>query len=177
MRVAALFLCAAVTFGAMSVRATAAPPRPAAIKIAVFGFELDDVSPAEVYAGQAAASKDSGQGQMELQSATKAARDELAGSGHYRIVSLNGADAKPVKDHDLRDCNGCEAAIARKLGAQQSMLGIVRRVTQTDYYILVIIRDAKTGKILDSESANFAGGDEGWANGAKVLIMYQILPR
>lgn len=109
--------------------------------------------------------------------ATKAAREELLSSGHYSIVSVDGADAKALKEHTLRDCNGCEAAIARKLGAQQSMLGIVRRVTQTDYYILVVIRDANTGKILDSQAANFAGGDEGWASGARVLIMYQVLPR
>ena len=108
---------------------------------------------------------------------TTAGGDEGAGPAHYTIVSVDGADAKAVRDHTLRNCDGCEAAIARKLGAQQSMLGIVRRVTQTDYYILVVIRDANTGKILDSQAANFAGGDEGWASGAKVLIMYQVLPR
>lgn len=175
MRVAAFFLCAIVTFGGMSVRSTAAPARSGPIKIAVFGFELDDVSPAEAYGGKPAARTDSSQ--TELQLATKEAREELAGSKHYSVVSVDGVDAKPIKDHTLRNCDGCEAAIARKLGAQQSMLGIVRRVTQTDYYIVVVIRDAKTGKILDSQAANFAGGDEGWASGAKVLIMYQVLPR
>jgi hypothetical protein len=177
MRIAASFLCILLTFGATTVRSTATPARSAGpIKIAVFGFELDDVSPAEAYAGKPAAAKDDSS-QTELQLATKAAREELAGSGHYSVVSVDSVDATPVKEHTLRNCDGCEAAIARKLGAQQSMLGIVRRVTQTDYYILVVIRDAKTGKILDSEAANFAGGDEGWASGAKVLIMYQVLPR
>lgn len=175
MRIAALFLCVVATLGAMSVRANAAPARPGAVKIAVFGFELEDLTPAEAYGGKSAARHDSSR--SDLESATKAARDELAGSGHYTIVSVDGADAKAVKDHTLRNCDGCEAAIARKLGAQQSMLGIVRRVTQTDYYILVVIRDANTGKIIDSEAANFAGGEEGWASGAKVLIMYQVLPR
>lgn len=175
MRIAALFLCATAMFGAMSVRSSAASARPGVVKIAVFGFELEDLTPADAYAGKAAAKNNSTQRELEM--ATEAARDELAGSGHYTIVSINGANAKAVKDHTLRNCDGCEAAIARKLGAQQSMLGIVRRVTQTDYYILLVIRNANTGKILDSEAANFAGGDEGWASGAKVLIMYQVLPR
>lgn len=173
MRIAISFLCAVATFGAMSARSIAAPAQSGAIKIAVFGFEVDDVTPAEAYVGKPAAKKT----REELQMATKAAREELLSSGHYSIVSVDGADAKALKEHTLRDCNGCEAAIARKLGAQQSMLGIVRRVTQTDYYILVVIRDANTGKILDSQAANFAGGDEGWAAGAKVLIMYQVLAR
>ncbi|MFZ0502047.1 MAG: DUF3280 domain-containing protein [Steroidobacteraceae bacterium] len=175
MRIAVLFLCSAATFGAISIRSSAAPTRPGAIKIAVFGFELDDQTPAAAYVGKPAPKNDSSR--TDLQMVTKAAREELAGSGHYTIVSVDGADAKPVKDHTLRDCGGCEAAIARKLGAQQSMIGIVRRVTQTDYYILLVIRDAKTGKVLDSQAANFAGGDEGWASGARVLIMYQVLPR
>ena len=174
MRTAALLLCAVITFGVTSVRLAAAPARSGAIKIAVFGFELDDVSPAAAYGGKPAAKDDS---QAKLQMATEAARAELASSGRYSLVSVDGVEAKPVKDHMLRTCDGCEAAIARTLGAQQSMLGIVRRVTQTDYYMLVVIRDAKTGKILDSQAANFAGGDEGWASGAKVLIMYQVLAR
>lgn len=175
MRIAAFFLSAVVAFGAMSVRSTAAPAPSGPIKIAVFGFELDDVSPAEAYVGQLAAN--GAASQPELQMATQAAREALATSGHYSLVSVDGAEANPVKEHTLRNCDGCEAAIAHELGAQQSMLGIVRRVTQTDYYILVLIRDAKTGKIIDSEAGNFAGGDDGWASGAKVLIMYQVLPR
>lgn len=171
MRAAALFLCAAAAVGVAGTSSSAAPARSSAIKIAVFGFELDDVTPAAAYVGKVDST------QKSLQMATKAARAELARSGRYSIVSVNDVDAKAVKDHTLRNCQGCEATIARKLGAQQSMLGIVRRATQTDYYILLVIRDAKTGKILNTQAANFAGGDEGWASGAEVLIRYQVLPR
>jgi hypothetical protein len=41
--------------------------------------------------------------------------------------------------------------------------------------VLIQIRDARTGKILDQQSANFAGGDDGWASGARMLIKHQIL--
>ena len=104
-----------------------------------------------------------------------AAREQLAGSGRYRIVSVDGVDATQVHDRTLRNCDGCEAAIARKLGARQSMIGIVNRATQTDYYIAVVIRDASTGKVIDSQAANFAGGEEGWASGVRMLIKHQVL--
>lgn len=175
MRVATLLLCATAAFGAISARSSAEPARPKPIKIAVFQFELEDVSPAEAYVKKAAANEATVQ--RTLQMTTRAAREELARSGRYSIVNVKGVNAKPGEDHRLRDCHGCEAAIARKLGAQQSMLGIVRRATQTDYYIVVVIRDAKTGKTLNVQTANFAGGEEGWANGALVLIRYQVLPR
>jgi hypothetical protein len=37
------------------------------------------------------------------------------------------------------------------------------------------IRDSRTGKILDQQAANFAGGEDGWASGARMLIRHQIL--
>jgi hypothetical protein len=51
----------------------------------------------------------------------------------------------------------------------------VIRATATDYYIMIRIRDARTGKILDQESANFAGSEEGWASGVRMLIRHQVL--
>ena len=47
---------------------------------------------------------------------------------------------------------------------------------QTDYYIAVVIRDANTGKVLDSQDANFAGSEEGWPTGVRMLIKHQVLP-
>lgn len=81
-----------------------------------------------------------------LQETTGAAREQLAGSGRYALVSIDGADIKRADGRALRNCDGCGAANARKLGAQRSMIGIVRRVTQADDYIVVVIRAADTGK-------------------------------
>ena len=75
----------------------------------------------------------------------------------------------------LKDCNGCDAPLASQLGADQSLIGVVRRVSQTDYYVLVQIRDAHTGTVLAQEAANFAGGEEGWASGVRMLIDHQVL--
>lgn len=113
---AVLLVCAVAAFAATSARSSAAPARSKPIKIAVFPFELEDVSPAASYVGKAAAGDDSVQ-RAALRLATAAARMELARSGRYSIVSVKGVDAKPAEDHELRDCHGCEAAIARKLGS------------------------------------------------------------
>jgi hypothetical protein len=103
------------------------------------------------------------------------ARQELAQSGRYRLIDASKADAKPVMEKSLRNCGGCEASIALQLGAEQSLIGVVRRATQTDYYIVIQIRDARTGKVLDQQGANFAGGEDGWASGVRMLIKHQIL--
>jgi hypothetical protein len=157
-------------FSAACFPALAANPAKALpIKIAVFDFELDDVSPA------ASASGVSSSGADVMEKVSGAARRVLAQSGRYSVVDVSRVDAKPVKEKSLRDCNGCEAGIALQLGADQSLIGVVRRVTMTDYYVWIQISDARTGKVLDQQAANFAGGDDGWASGVASLIRRQVL--
>ena len=134
--------------------------KPPPVKIAVFDFELEDSSPSGVPGKPEAAA-----GTMEKVS--NAARDELAHSGRYLVIDASKVTA---------NCDGCEAAIAQRLGAQQSLVGLVRKVTQTDYYVVVRIRDARTSKILEEEEANFAGDEAAWASGARMLIRHQVLP-
>jgi hypothetical protein len=45
----------------------------------------------------------------------------------------------------------------------------------TDYYIMIQITDCRTGKLVNQQAANFAGGDEGWASGVGSLIRHQVL--
>ena len=47
----------------------------------------------------------------------------------YSFIDVSKVDAKPVTERSLRDRDGCETAIALQLGAEQSLVGVVRRVT------------------------------------------------
>ncbi|HEX4242056.1 MAG TPA: DUF2380 domain-containing protein [Steroidobacteraceae bacterium] len=143
------------------------PPPP--VKIAVFPFELEDLTPASALLGASTSSH------TTLERATAAARESLTGSGRYSVVDVSAASAAAPPAGGWRACDGCEAAAAAKLGADQSLLGIVRRATQTDYYVTVEIRDAHTGKVLDQEAANFAGDETGWATGVRMLMKHQVL--
>jgi hypothetical protein len=103
------------------------------------------------------------------------ARLMLAKSGRYLLVDVSRVDAQPVSEKSLRNCGGCEAAIALETGAEQALIGVVRRVTQTDYYVQVQITDATTGKVLNQQSANFAGGPDGWSSGVRMMLKHQVL--
>jgi len=137
-----LFLNSAC-FPALAANPGKSPP----IKIAVFDFELDDVSPAASATGVSG----SGAGAMEKVSST--ARRVLAQLGRYSLIDVSKADAQPVKEKSLRNCSGCEAAIGLQLGADQSLIGVVRRVPMTDYYVWIQISDARSGKVLDQGTA------------------------
>lgn len=139
------------------------------VKLAVFDFELEDVSPAASLLGRSTSSA------AMMQKVSSEARRVLAQSGRYNLIDVSKADAKPVTEKSLRNCDGCDAGIALQLGAEQSLVGVVKRVTMTDYYVVIQISDCRTGKILDQQEANFAGGDDGWASGVRMLIKHQIL--
>ena len=145
------------------------PPRPPVVKLAVFDFELDDGTPAAAFLGRTT-STEAAMDKVNLE-----ARRMLAESGRYMLIDVSQVDAEPVRAKSLRRCDGCEAVIASQAGAEQALLGVVERVTQTDYYVLIRITDAETGKVLDQQSANFAGGPDGWASGVRMLLKHQVL--
>lgn len=146
---------------------------PSPVRIAVFAFELEDASPSASYPGSG---RGGGGGvAATLAQASRAARLELTQSGRYSVIDASGVDTSQVAAKGLRNCGGCEAGLALRLGADQSLLGVVIKATATDYYVLVEIRDAHTGKLLDRQEANFAGSQEGWPSGARMLIRHQVL--
>jgi Protein of unknown function (DUF2380) len=145
------------------------PPRPPVVKLAVFDFELEDATPAAALLGQGTSNE------AAMNKVTGEARRMLAQSGRYILIDVSDVDAVAVKEKSLRNCEGCEAGIAREAGAEQALVGIVRRITQTDYYVVVQISDAGSGKVLNQQSANFAGGPDGWASGVRMLLKHQVL--
>ena len=163
---------AALALGAALPRpGTAADPAPQPPTLAVFDFELDDVSAGASPAGPAAADL------ATLKAVSERARQTLAQSGRYRLIDTSGADDAPLRAHALRSCNGCEAAIAARLGAAQSLLGIITRVEKTQYAVSIRIRDAASGSLVDQQSALLLGSDDGWASGAASVLRHRVLDR
>jgi hypothetical protein len=130
-------------------------------KLAVFDFELEDFS------GGAGIIPESDQDREQLRLATETVRRLLVESGRYSLVDVSGADAPEATAHSLHNCDGCDAAIARQLGADQSLVGIVTRITRTDYAVTFKIRDARTGAPIDVEQTDLRiGANYSWNRGA-----------
>jgi hypothetical protein len=144
---------------------------PAPIKLALFDFELDDFS-----GGSGGVAGDPAADLKRLDEVTAEVRKLIAASGRYTLVDVSGAEGEGVKDRTLRQCHGCEAAIALKLSADQSFLGIVTRITRTDYVVQFQIRDAHTGAIVLKQSSDLRiGADYSWFRGARALIRDHLL--
>jgi hypothetical protein len=150
--------------------ASTAATAPAPIQIAVFDFELEDMSaagsPNSVPAVDAA----------DLTDVTKGVRDLFARSGRYHLVEADTASADAARKHDLRDCDGCDAGIAKDLGADQSLVGVVRRISRTEYIVRFQIRDSRTGAVVSKgDSGLRMGANYSWSRGAARLVRDRVL--
>jgi hypothetical protein len=139
------------------------------IKIAIFDFELEDFSAAGTTTAGPLEAKYLAQG-------TEEARRKLAESGRYDIVDTAGADLAAAQGHGLRNCRGCDAGIAAKLGAEQDMVGVVTKISMTEYTVTVQVRDARTGAVLNTYTTSLRiGAGYSWARGVAWLMKNRVL--
>lgn len=165
-----LALAACFAFATAVAFQSSRAAEPAPVTIAIFDFELDDRSAAGGMIGPDAIDAEN------LKKATDEARQRLAASGRYLIVHTSGAVGEPTSAGGLQGCDGCEAALARKLGADQSMIGIFARVSRTEYTLQIAVRDTKTGAILASAFSGLRmGANYAWPRAVASLIDNKIL--
>jgi hypothetical protein len=163
----------AVTAMATALMLFAIQPSKAAepgVKIAVFDFELNDRSAGGGIIAQDAIDTE------HLKMSTDEARRMLAESGRFRIVDAGSAAGDVIAAGGIQHCNGCEGSLARTLGADQSMAGIVTRVNRTEYTLQILVRDAQTGAVVSNAFTGLRmGANYAWPRGVKWLMTNRIL--
>lgn len=164
-----VFILGGVLLASLAGAGAAAETKPTSI--AVFDFELDDHS-----AGSGIVAADAHDA-LYLAQATDEARRRLAASGRFTLVDTRGAEMGAAKTLGLRNCGGCAAEIAKGLGAEQALIGVVTRVNRTEYTLLIRITDADTGAVISNNYTNLRmGANYAWPRGVKWLMDNQLLP-
>ena len=102
----------------------------------------------------------------------------LKKSGDFTPISTAPVDAALKPMPDIRQCNGCELPLAKQLGAQYAAYGWVQKVSDLILNINVVIRDVKTGKMVDGGSVDIRGNtNASWRHGMEFLVQEHVLPR
>jgi hypothetical protein len=172
MRSIALFLAPVMVLAGFALAKADDSGAPRPIRLALFPFELEDFSAAAAYIPPDDIDRE------QLRVSTEEAYRLIAQSGRYQLVDVSEANDEAAKAGKLRYCNGCEARIAAGLHADQSMIGIVTRISRTDYAVTYKIRDAQSGALVDVEQTDLrAGANSAWSRGARWLIQRRLLER
>lgn len=147
----------------------AAPAHAGPPKAAVFDFELLDTSLQGEMDGPR------GDEQQRLIRTSEQIRKGLAESGKFVVL-----DIAPVSDAahaaNLQACGGCDVDLAQKLGADLAITGVVQKVSNLILSLNIYLRDAHTGRLITSMSADFRGNtDESWQRTASYLLRNRLL--
>lgn len=138
--------------------------------VAAFDFELYDTSLEGELRGNNPAE------QRRLAAISDQFRTLLAESGRYDVFDLSPARQEIKAAGTFRGCNGCDVKIARGLGAELSMTGVVQKVSNLILNINIYVRDARDGKLLQGVSADIRGNtDKSWARGVSWLVRNRLL--
>jgi hypothetical protein len=138
-------------------------------KVAVFDFELLDTS----LQGEVDGARDDEK--ARLRQVGDQLRKGLADSGKYAIVDIAPVNAAAHTKH-LQDCGGCDVQFAQQLGADLAITGEVQKVSNLILNMNVYLRNARTGRLITSMSADFRSNtDESWARAMSFLLRNRLL--
>jgi hypothetical protein len=142
----------------------AEPPR-----LAVFDFEMIDSSLEGQMRGKRADERE------RLMRTGDQVRKELDESGKFRIVDIAPVNAA-AHQANLQACGGCDVKLARELGADLEITGMVQKVSNLILNINVYLRDVHTGKLVAAASVDMRGNtDESWSRATRYLIRERLL--
>ena len=139
-----------------------------AVKIASFGFSLDNTSleptsPAEI---------------ARTERISRDLASALQKSGRYTVVDTASAAGLLKGQTDIHTCNGCELPVARKVGAKLAAYGWVQKVSNLILNLNIVIEDAQSGRTVTGGSVDIRGNtDESWDHGLKFLLEEHVFPQ
>jgi hypothetical protein len=100
----------------------------------------------------------------------------LEGSGRYAFVDVDPVMGDAARYANLAHCNGCDAAFARRLGADVAITGEVQKTSELILHMTIYVRDAATGALIGGGSADMRGNtDESWRRGVDFIVNRRIL--
>lgn len=151
-------------FLAMAAVAIAAPVS-AATKVAVFPFDLRDISQEGEVVPQL-----NEQDIRRLKVVTDELKSLLEKDANYKVVDMTSFDKEVDQASPFSKCDGCEVPIAKKAGAQLAVTGVIDKWSDALLSLQIFARDADTGKLVKSMSAAIQGNtDELWLHGVRYL--------
>jgi hypothetical protein len=138
-------------------------------KLAVFDFEMIDTS---LEAEMRVKRPDE---QARLVKVGDQLRKELGDSGKFQMLDIAPVNAA-AHQSNLQACGGCDVKLAKQLGADLEITGVVQKVSNVILNINVYLRDVPTGRLVAAASADMRGNtDESWSRAMRYVVHERLL--
>lgn len=107
-------------------------------------------------------------------------RNGLQSSGTFEVLDTTSAAQALTKLRDtvryLHNCNNCELDIAKSLGAKQSVIVWVHKVSNLILNLNVVIKEVDTGRVVRTAFVDIRGNtDRSWQRGINYILKHRIL--
>lgn len=160
-KIVAVAFAVLVTSGAVAHAATRT--------VAIFDFEFVDTS----LEGETNGPRADEQGRLARLGGEL--RRRLAESGRVSVIDIAPV-AMQARASNLQACGGCDAGLAKTLGAQLAMTGWVQKVSNLILNLNIAVRDADTGRMVANMSVDMRGNtDESWSRALDWLVRNRLL--
>jgi Protein of unknown function (DUF2380) len=137
--------------------------------IAAFDFELIDTSLEGETNGPRADE------QVRLVRLSDQLRQRLAESGRFTVLDIAPV-ASEARGSNLQACGGCDASLARRIGAELAITGTVQKVSNLILNMNIYVRDVSSGATIAAMSADMRGNtDESWTRTLDWLVRNRLL--
>lgn len=155
-------LSGVVTSLALCVSAAAAFAAPAA-SVAVFPFDLIDREQEGEFVKVKRPEETA-----RLALITGELRKLMAESGRYAVKDVAGLAADIETAAPFHKCNACETDLAKKVGAELAVTGVVDKLNNSLMSVQVFVRDVASGELKRAGQAEIRGNtDELWLRGVR----------
>jgi hypothetical protein len=102
--------------------------------------------------------------------------DTSGGSGIIPQDAVDTSAAGSAPKGGYQSCRGCESGVASKLGADQSMVGLVTRLNRVEHAVQIVVRDARTGALVSNHYTGLRmGANYAWPRAVKWLVENSVL--
>ena len=138
-------------------------------KLVLYGMELQDTS----HEGELRGVREDQQQRLAL--LDREARALFQATGYFELVDVSSAAKEIEEGRPLRRCNGCDIDIAKRLGADYVVLGVVYKVSNLILEIHLYLREVKTGQVVNHMHTNIRGNtDKSWLRGLRWLVKNRL---
>jgi hypothetical protein len=98
-------------------------------------------------------------------------------SGRYEVLDPAPIAKEVEEKAPIYKCNGCEDALAKKVGAEVAFIGTVQKASDVLFTVSVYIRDVAGEKVTRQASGEIYGNtDAMWSRAVRYLVQKRLFP-